>query len=69
MTMLNYLTFGKSSNEWKGGGELSFHSNVVAPLPHGFFCAFLRLINASSTTTTKKKAANTEMNKWKTKHP
>ena len=59
--MLIYLTFGKSSKEWKGGGELNFHSNVVAPLPQGLIWAFLRLMKASRTTKTKKKAANTEM--------
>ena len=58
---VTYFTFGKSSNEWNGGGELNCHSKVVAPLPHGFFCAFRDLMYASSITKTKKKAAKTDM--------
>ena len=34
-----YFTLGNSSNVWNGGGEVTVHSNVVAPSPHGFWAA------------------------------
>src|SRR3954466_1158459 len=34
-----YFTNGNVSNWWKGGGDGSVHSSVVAPSPHGFGAA------------------------------
>ena len=36
-----YFTLGSSSKVWNGGGEVTVHSKVVAPSPHGFCSAFL----------------------------
>ena len=36
---LVYCTFGSTSNWWKGGGEDSVHSSVVAPGPQGLSAA------------------------------
>ena len=35
-----YLIFGSSLNWWKGGGDVSVHSRVVAPSPQGLLAAF-----------------------------
>lgn len=34
-----YVMRGNDSKVWKGGGEGSVHSNVVAPSPHGLATA------------------------------
>jgi hypothetical protein len=36
-----YSTFGNVSNWWKGGGDGSVHSSVVAPMPQGLAGASL----------------------------
>ena len=51
----HHLIRGKISNWWKGGGEDSVHSRVVAPAPQGLSAAFsfrqkAKIIPAKNTT-------------------
>ena len=41
-----YFILGNSSKVWNGGGEVTVHSKVVAPSPHGFCAAAFFLENA-----------------------
>ena len=46
---LPYCTRGSTSNWWKGGGDDSVHSSVVAPAPHGLASAARFFMKASTT--------------------
>jgi hypothetical protein len=48
---LPYFTNGKVSNWWKGGGDGSVHSSVVAPAPHGLPAARCLRMNACAKPT------------------
>jgi hypothetical protein len=52
---------GSSLNWWKGGGEVSVHSRVVAPSPHGLSPAGRLRTKASKTPTRKISTAEGEM--------
>src|SRR5215203_7375528 len=46
-----YFTNGKVSNWWKGGGDGSVHSSVVAPAPHGLAAARSLRMSACANPT------------------
>ena len=48
-----HLIFGSTENWWNGGGEVSVHSSVVAPAPHGLFAAFSLRRKACDTPNRK----------------
>ena len=53
--------FGSVSKQWKGGGEDSVHSSVVAPSPQGLSAACTLRWNASAMPAKKTSSAAAEM--------
>ena len=58
---LAYLIFGSTSNWWNGGGDVSVHSSVVAPAPHGLFAAASLRMNEVITLNRKISTPKAEM--------
>src|SRR5262245_29351679 len=56
-----YCTRGSVSNWWKGGGDDSVHSSVVAPAPHGLAPASRFFAKASNTPYRKISTPKPEM--------
>src|SRR4029450_6903300 len=54
----HYLITGNSLYWWKGGGDGSAHSSVVAPAPHGLSPALSLRMNAWMTPKKNTKAPN-----------